>query len=176
MPIFTIGHGTRPIAELLDLLDKFAIGYLADVRSQPYSKFNPQYNRESLHRSLNQQNIKYIYLGDSLGGRPQDPSCYNNLTGRIDYDLVRQKDFFKKGIERLISAHEKNLNVALMCSERKPELCHRSKLISQTLHEKGIPVHHIDETGEQRTHDDITALWAAMMTAITTLPVQLALL
>jgi uncharacterized protein (DUF488 family) len=174
MPIFTIGHGTRPIAETLDLLKKYDIGYLADVRSQPYSKFNPQYNRESLHRSLNQQNIKYIYLGDSLGGRPLDPSCYNNQ--RIDYDLVRQKDFFKKGIERLISAHQKDLNVALMCSERKPELCHRSKLISQTLHEKGIPIHHIDETGEQKTHDDITALWAAMMTAIMTLPVQLALL
>jgi len=158
MPIFTIGHGTRPIDELLSLLKKYDIGYLADVRTQPYSKFNPQYNREPLHRSLNQQNIKYIYLGDTLGGRPQDPSCHD-ITGRVNYNLVRQQDFFKKGIERLRSAHQKELKVALLCSERKPELCHRSKLIGRTLHEENIPVRHIDENGDLKTQNDIIELW-----------------
>jgi uncharacterized protein (DUF488 family) len=155
MPIFTIGHGTRPINELLGLLKKYDIDHLADVRSQPYSKFNPQYNRESLHRSLNQADIKYIYLGDTLGGRPQDPSCHDT-TGRIDYNLVRQKDFFKKGIERLRSAHHKAIKVALLCSERKPELCHRSKLIGRTLSEENIPVQHIDEYGELKTQDTVS--------------------
>jgi uncharacterized protein (DUF488 family) len=157
MPIFTIGHGTRPINELLDLLKEHDIGYLADVRTQPYSKFNPQYNRESLHRSLNQQNIKYIYLGDALGGRPQDPCCHDS-TGRVDYNLVRQQDFFKKGIERLRSAHQKELKVALLCSERKPELCHRSKLIGRTLQEENIPVRHIDEQGGLKTQDELSVL------------------
>jgi len=157
MPIFTIGHGTRPINELLDLLKKYGIDYLADVRTQPYSKFNPQYNRESLHRSLNQQNIKYIYLGDALGGRPQDPSCHDSM-GRVDYNLVRQQDFFKNGIERLRSAHEKQLKVALLCSERKPELCHRSKLIGRTLQDENIPVRHIDEQGELKTQDQLSVM------------------
>jgi len=157
MPIFTIGHGTRPINELLDLLKKYGIDYLADVRTQPYSKFNPQYNRESLHCSLNQQNIKYIYLGDALGGRPQDPSCHDSM-GRVDYNLVRQQDFFKNGIERLRSAHEKQLKVALLCSERKPELCHRSKLIGRTLQDENIPVRHIDEQGELKTQDQLSVM------------------
>lgn len=154
MPIFTIGHGTRPINELLDLLKKYGIDYLADVRTQPYSKFNPQYNRESLYRSLNHQNIKYIYMGDALGGRPQDPSCHD-ATGRVDYHLVRQQDFFKKGIGRLMSAYRQELKVVLLCSERKPELCHRSKLIGRALSEENIPVQHIDENGELKTQKDI---------------------
>lgn len=158
MPIFTIGHGTRPIQELLDLLKHYDIACLADVRTQPYSKFNPQYNREPLHKSLNEKNIKYIYLGDSLGGRPADPSCHD-ATGRVDYNLVRQKEFFKKGIERLRSADDKSLNVVLLCSERKPELCHRSKLIGKTLQEANIPVRHIDEYGELKDQDDISAIW-----------------
>lgn len=163
MPIFTIGHGTRPIRELLDLLRKYNIDYLADIRTHPYSKFNPQYNRESLHRSLHQQNIRYIYLGDALGGRPQDPSCHD-ITGKVDYNLIRQQDFFKKGIERLQSAHHLELKVALLCSERKPELCHRSKLIGRTLSETGIPVQHIDENGELKTQKDITAIWERLAT------------
>ena len=77
MPIFSIGHGTRPINELLDLLKKYDIAWLADVRTIPYSKFNPQYNRESLHHSLKNADIHYVYLGDSLGGLPMDPSCHN---------------------------------------------------------------------------------------------------
>jgi uncharacterized protein (DUF488 family) len=174
MPIFTIGHGTHSITDFLDLLKKYHIDYLADVRSLPYSKFNPQYNREALHRSLNQQSIKYIYLGDALGGRPQDPSCYN-ITGRIDYDLVRQKDYFRKGIDRLHAAYEKELNVALMCSERKPALCHRSKLIGRTLEENNLPVHHIDEHGELKDQQAVTALWATL-TLSPPPPLQMALL
>ena len=175
MPIFTIGHGTRPTQELIDLLKRYDISYLADVRTQPYSKFNPQYNRESLHKSLNEQDIKYIYLGDSLGGRPQDPSCHD-ATGRVNYNLVRQKDFFKAGIERLRSANNKNLNVVLLCSERKPELCHRSKLIGKTLQEEKIKVHHIDEYGELKDQDDISAIWEKILPPPPQLTAQIALL
>ncbi|MES1249109.1 MAG: DUF488 domain-containing protein [Chitinophaga rupis] len=155
MPIFTIGHGTRPIRELLDLLRKYDIDYLADVRTQPYSKFNPQYNRESLYRSLHQQNIRYVYLGDALGGRPHDPSCHD-ITGRVDYNLIRQQEFFKKGIQRLRSAHQQELKLALLCSERKPELCHRSKLIGRTLCEENIPVLHIDENGDLKSQNNLS--------------------
>ena len=151
-PIYTIGHGTRSIIELLSLLKRFSIDFLLDVRSRPYSKFNPQYNREHLAASLDRENIKYIYMGDVLGGHPSDTSCYK-IDGKVDYELVRQKDFFKKGIERIRTAYEKDLKVVLLCSESKPAGCHRSRLIGTELHRQKILVQHIDESGALRDQE-----------------------
>ncbi|HEX9510588.1 MAG TPA: DUF488 domain-containing protein [Puia sp.] len=148
-PIYTIGHGTRKTSELLDLLKQFSIDFLIDVRSRPYSKFNPQFNREELASSLEQGSIKYVFMGDTLGGRPADRSCYK-INGKVDYAIVRQKDFFKKGIERIRMAYEKDLRVVLLCSESRPEQCHRSKLIGSVLHQEKILVQHIDENGGLR--------------------------
>jgi len=154
-PIYTIGHSTRMISELLSLLKKFSIDYLIDVRSRPYSGFNPQFNRESLAANLEQAGIKYVYMGDTLGGRPSDPSCYK-VNGKVDYDRVRQKDFFQQGMERVKTAYKKDLKVALLCSESKPGQCHRSRLIGNTLHHEKIPVQHIDENGELRDQETIS--------------------
>jgi uncharacterized protein (DUF488 family) len=85
-------------------------------------------------------------MGDELGGRPKDASCYRQ--GKVDYDILKTKDFFKKGIERLRTAYDKNINLAIMCSERNPIECHRSKLIGRVLNTEGIMVQHIDETGK----------------------------
>src|SRR5258708_34444218 len=85
-------------------------------------------------------------MGDTLGGRPSDRSCYK-INGKVDYAIVRQKDFFKKGIERIRMAYEKDLRVVLLCSESRPEQCHRSKLIGSGLHQEKILVQHIDENG-----------------------------
>ena len=163
MPIFSIGHGTRPIHELLALLKKYDIAWLADVRTVPHSKFNPQYNREPLHRSLKTENINYVYLGDSLGGRPSDPSCHD-INGRVDYNLVLQQNFFKKGIERLKDAYNKELKVAILCSERSPEKCHRSKLIGQALLDINISIQHIDEQGELKDQKEVMLLRGKLMT------------
>jgi uncharacterized protein (DUF488 family) len=140
--IYTIGHGTRSIEEFVTLLHQAGIKYLADVRSRPYSRFNPQYNRKALQASLEKEGITYVFMGDSLGGRPGDPSCYNH-EGKVDYDKLRQKEIFKKGIERLKAAFEKGLMIALMCSESKPAECHRGKLIGKVLLNEKIPVMHI---------------------------------
>lgn len=174
MPTFSIGHGTRPINELLDLLKKYDIAWLADVRTMPYSKFNPQYNRESLQRSLKNENIHYLYLGDSLGGRPLEPSCHD-LNGRVDYHLVRQQDFFKRGIERVRVAYKQDLNVALLCSERSPEKCHRSKLIGQALQDIHISVQHIDEQGDLKDQKTVMLLREKLMMS-PGLPIQTTLL
>lgn len=146
-PLYTIGHGNRKPEELLALLREHHIEYLIDVRSQPYSKFNPQFNQSDLKFFLERNNIRYVFMGDSIGGRPKDKSCYD-LDGKVDYEMVKTKDFFRQGVERLKTAYNKEVNVVLMCSESKPCECHRSKLIGRVLFSDAISLQHIDEKGK----------------------------
>lgn len=146
-PLYTIGHGNRKPENFLSLLKDFGIEYLIDVRSQPYSKFNPQFNQNELKFFLERNGIKYVFMGDAIGGRPKDTSCYDN-EGKVDYDVVKTKEFFVNGIERLKTAYNKDINVVLMCSESKPCECHRSKLIGKVLDEDKIVMMHIDEKGK----------------------------
>lgn len=150
-PIYTLGHGSRTIEEFIHLLKQFHIGFVIDVRSQPYSKRNPQFNRNDVDYLLRNNHIKYVFMGDSLGGRPSDPSCYDH-EGKVDYEVLRSKAFFLSGIERLRAAYQKNVAVVLMCSESKPTECHRTKLIARVLASENIPVCHIDERGVAKDH------------------------
>lgn len=155
--IFTIGHSNRSAAEFTALLQRYGISYLADVRSAPYSRYNPQYNQKALQQHLANNGIAYVYMGNELGGMPKNPSCYDD-DGRLNYGLVSQTTFFKAGIERLQTADAKQLPVAIMCSEAKPQECHRSILISPALRALGIEVIHIDEKGELKTYAEVATL------------------
>ena len=146
VPIYTIGYGARSLAEFLSVLRAHDITYLLDVRSTPYSRFKPEFSKDALGRAVQEQGIHYLYLGGQLGGQPDDPSCY--VDGNVDYAAVRQLPAFREGIDRLERAYRQGQRVALMCSEGKPELCHRSKLVGPALAERDIPVLHIDENGE----------------------------
>lgn len=148
-PIFTIGYGNRKFDEIIELLKNNKISYLIDIRSSPYSKYNPDFTRNTLEANLTRYNIRYVYMGDTLGGRPDLPSCYTD--GKVDYQKLREKEFYKQGIQRLQTAWKQNLRVALFCSETKPEECHRSKLVGESLIENGIDVVHVDEKGELKT-------------------------
>lgn len=154
-PLYSIGHGNRKNEEFLSLLQKFAIEFLIDVRSQPYSKYNPQFNQSELKTYLENNGIKYVFMGDSIGGRPNDTSCYDH-EGKVDYEVIKTKIFFKQGIERLKTAYDKDINVVIMCSESKPCECHRSKLIGKVLVEDKIAIMHIDEKGKVK--DQITVI------------------
>ncbi|MDY3548383.1 DUF488 domain-containing protein [Riemerella anatipestifer] len=147
LPLYTIGHGNRKPDEFLTLLKNFGIEYLIDVRSQPYSKFNPQFNQSDLKFFLECNGIKYVFMGDSIGGRPKDTSCYDD-DGKVDYEVVKTKDFFIQGIDRLKTAYNKDIKVVIMCSESKPCECHRSKLIGRVLTLENIVLKHIDEKGK----------------------------
>jgi uncharacterized protein (DUF488 family) len=152
--LYTIGHGTRKADEFLALLKKFNIQYLVDVRSRPYSRFNTQYNQKQLKSFLEQNNITYVFMGDTLGGRPDDRTVYN-IEGKIDYSLLKEKEYFKTGIDRVKTALDKELDIALMCSERKPQDCHRSRLIGEVLFKDGIELKHIDDNGEIKDHPSV---------------------
>lgn len=151
-PIYTIGYGDRELDRFIAVLEANTIAYLLDVRTAPYSRFKPEFSREALMKALAEHGIRYVYLGDKLGGRPDDPTCY--VDGRVDYDKVRERPFFQAGVERIETAYRQRLRVVLMCSEGKPEQCHRSKLIGETLVARGVPVLHIDEHDRLITHDE----------------------
>jgi len=91
-----------------------------------------------------------VYLGQELGARSEDPSCYRD--GRAQYALIARTSLFQRGIERLLSGMEK-FCVAILCAEKEPLGCHRTILISRCLHERGIRVRHILEDGSLEDHD-----------------------
>jgi uncharacterized protein (DUF488 family) len=153
VPIYTIGYGNRSPEEFLKLLQYYHVAYLVDVRSQPYSRMNPQFSRETLEKYLKRQDIRYMFMGDALGGRPKDDTCY--VDGRVDYSSLSKKSFYQQGITRLRTAWDKQLRVAIMCTEIKPQECHRGKLIGNSLFEQHVAVAHIDENGKVRTQQEI---------------------
>ncbi len=153
-PIYTVGYGNRSIEIFTELLNRYQIKYLVDVRSQPYSQYNQQFSKDPLEKYLSLHGIRYMFLGDVLGGRPKDESCYDK-DGKVEYVKLASKPFYQEGIQRLRTAWEKNLLVAVMCSEAKPDQCHRGKLIGNTLIEQHINVAHIDENGEIKDQQEI---------------------
>lgn len=131
--LYSIGHGQKTIDELINELISFDIKFLIDVRSSPFSKWAPHFNRGTIENLLNGFPIRYAYLGDVIGGRPLDDSCYDK-EGFFDYHKMALMPQFIEGLKRLISANEQQLKVAVMCSESNPAECHRSKLIGRELY------------------------------------------
>ncbi|RME36169.1 MAG: DUF488 domain-containing protein [Deltaproteobacteria bacterium] len=151
--LYTIGYGARTREEFLAVLQSYRIRYLIDVRSRPYSSYKPEFSQNALQRFLEANGIRYLFMGDTLGGQPEDESCY--VDGKVDYTAVAEKPFYRRGIERLRSASSQPERVVLMCSEGKPENCHRSKLIGRTLAAEGVAVVHIDEHDKPLSQEEV---------------------
>ena len=143
-PVYTIGYGGREVDEFIATLRRYGIAFLIDVRSQPYSRYKPDFSKEQLEAHLQRAGIRYVFMGDSLGGRPDNPACYTS-SGKVDYAKINEQDFYRQGIDRLMKAQSQGLAVSIMCSEGKPENCHRSKLSNRTSAQPDIPASHIDE-------------------------------
>jgi uncharacterized protein (DUF488 family) len=142
--LFTIGHSNHEISRFLDLLEMNGITAVCDVRSSPYSQYNPQFNRELLQTALKRKGIAYVFLGNELGPRSDDPSCY--VDGKVQYSRLGATRNFRSGIERL-SAGMKTYRIAIMCAEKDPINCHRMILICRALRKEPIEIKHILETG-----------------------------
>lgn len=151
--LFTIGHSNRTLQEFTDLLAYFGISAVCDVRSNPYSSKNPQFNREYLKEALKHNNKFYISLGNELGGRPDSPHCYTN--GRADYKVISTMPYFRHGLERLRSGIDKNYSLVLMCSERDPISCHRTILICKHLRSDNFPILHIIDKDTVEHHSEL---------------------
>lgn len=148
--VYTIGHSTHTLSKLLELLEQHAITAVCDVRSQPYSRMNPQFNREPLRDALRPAGIRYVFLGNELGARSNDKSCYRN--GQVQYDRLACTDAFKRGLKRVREGSQ-SYRVALMCAERDPLHCHRTILVARHLAEEGVQVRHILANGQVEDHE-----------------------
>ena len=149
-PIFTIGHSTHSLDTLAGLLRQHDVTALADVRSSPYSRFNPQFNKDSLERDLKVRGIQYVFLGRELGARPTDPACYEN--GRVSFPRLAKSELFRSGLDRVMLGSQK-YRIALMCAEKEPLECHRTILVARALIERGAVVEHILADGRLESYD-----------------------
>ena len=149
--LYTIGHSTHTAREVIDLLRLHGITAVADVRSSPYSRRNPQFNRDPFSDLLGDCEIAYVFLGRELGARSKDRSCYSQ--GKVQYDLLARTDLFQAGLDRV--THGMNTHrVALLCAEKDPLTCHRTILVCRHLVTRGIVVEHILEDGSIETHEE----------------------
>ena len=144
-PLFSIGHSTHSLPIFLSLLQKHSLQAIADVRSIPYSRFNPQFNRENLARFLESNSIRYVYLGEELGAKHIE-NC-RTKTGLLRYRHVLKSPIYQKGIQRIVKGNGK-YRLALMCAEHDPVVCHRTILLCRSLKELIDPIWHILRNGQ----------------------------
>lgn len=142
--IYTIGHSTHSLEHFISLLKKAGITAIADVRSIPFSRHMPHFNKQELKVVLKDIGIEYSFLGNQLGARPEDQSCYVN--GKADFRKIASKQWFKEGLSRVLKGSAK-YNIALMCAEKDPLDCHRNILVAKNLQDNGATIFHILDDG-----------------------------
>ena len=152
LAVWTVGHSNHPIERFVELLVGAGITAVADVRSRPWSRRHPQFNREVLASSLKDAGIAYVFLGAELGARATDPAAWHD--GRVDYERLAATTTFLSGLDR-VAAGATTHRIALMCAEREPFDCHRAILVSRHLSARGVAVTHLLPGGEQEQHAEL---------------------
>lgn len=149
--ILTIGHSDHSWETFLQLLLQHRVDAVADVRSMPYSRFNPQFNREALQTGLKASGLYYVFLGEELGARRSEPDCY--VDGKARYELIAKAPRFQEGLSRVREGAAK-YRIALLCAEKDPLTCHRTILVCRHLRDAGITISHILEDGRLESRED----------------------
>lgn len=144
--LYSIGYGNVEIETMLGRLRDLGIAYLIDVRTRPISRFRPEFNQAPLRLAAKEAGLIYVYMGDDLGGMPSSSAAYDD-EGHADYSEMSKMPGFVAALDRLENIHKKDLKAALLCSEGRPEMCHRSKLIGVELEKRSVPIVHIDPDG-----------------------------
>ncbi|WP_445626409.1 DUF488 domain-containing protein [Nostoc sp. DSM 114167] len=153
MELLTIGHSNHSIQAFIELLQKYDVTALADVRSYPYSRYLPHFNQLTLKNALLSENINYVFLGRELGARPDNPECY--VHGKALYEKIAATELFRKGIKRVLKG-VKTHKVALMCAEKDPIVCHRAILVCQHLRKQhDLEINHIKSHGNLESHHEL---------------------
>jgi uncharacterized protein (DUF488 family) len=153
--ITTIGHSTLAIEVFLERLTAASISMLVDIRSMPYSRFQPQFSQPNLQPILQDNGIEYVFLGGELGGRPLNAQLFTD--GIADYEKMAREPSFIEAIDQLITRAEID-NIALMCSEGVPIECHRVLLLGRVLKEKGCSIKHLTVSKEFISQDEVEAI------------------
>lgn len=151
MRLFTVGHSNQSLPQLITQLQSQGVNAVADVRSVPFSRRLPQFNRPELEAELPRHGLTYVFLGEELGARRDEPEAYDGL--QAAYERVAQLPAFQRGLERVITGVTKGLTLALLCAERDPLTCHRAVLVSRCLSNRGLDVQHIHGDGSVESHE-----------------------
>jgi uncharacterized protein (DUF488 family) len=154
LTIWTVGHSNHSPESFVQLLARYEIEFVADVRSYPYSRFAPHFNREILRADLRRQGIRYVFFGEELGGRPSADEHYDE-EGHALYGPMSQEPRFVEAIGRLLIGARKH-RIALMCSEASEQACHRRLLVGKVLTEHGAELRHILADGTIRAERDVS--------------------
>jgi len=152
LSVLTIGHSAHPWERFAALLQGAGVTAIGDVRTSPYSRRSPHFNRDQLREKLRQVGVAYVFLGGELGGRPKEPKLYSN--GVADYEGMAKSAEFSKGLRRVIEG-AKDYRIALLCSEQDPLSCHRCLLVGRALANHGVEVRHILSQGAVKTQAEI---------------------
>ncbi len=151
--IFTVGHSNHSPEFLMELLAGHGVEVVVDVRSSPYSRYATHFNREPLEKLLRTSGLKYLFLGDVLGGRPQGHEYYDEL-GHVLYDTLAASPSFTAAMERLLRGLRIS-SIALLCSEEDPAQCHRRLLLGRVLADGGVGVFHIRGDGRLQSEGEL---------------------
>jgi uncharacterized protein (DUF488 family) len=151
--IHTIGHSHHSIEHFVALLRQHGVATLVDVRSRPYSRWAPQFQKDALSRSLAAVPIAYVFLGQEFGGRPEGAEFYDEH-GHVDYERRTQAPDFRAGLDRLVAIARQG-STAIMCAEEDPIRCHRQLLVTPALQRSGVTVEHIRGDGHVQTEDEL---------------------
>src|SRR5208282_577397 len=143
--IYSIGHSNLSIEAFIGLLQQTRMEVIVDTRSYPYSKHAPHLTQKRPIFAIRGSGIKYLFMGEELGGRPKEKRFYD-ADGRVLYGLVAETRQFQEGIERIQRGSE-NFRIALLCSEEDPTFCHRNLLIGRVLRTRGFDILHIRKNG-----------------------------
>lgn len=148
--LFTIGHSTHSWEYFLELLRRYNITALADVRSTPFSSRLPQFCKDMLELRLRGAKIRYVPLGAELGARRSERDCY--VEGVARYDLIAESPAFRAGLQRLKTGSQR-FRLALFCAEKDPLECHRTVLVCRHIRSSFI-IQHILADGTLESHED----------------------
>jgi uncharacterized protein (DUF488 family) len=153
--VYTLGHSAHPLSRFLELLRQHGVTLVVDVRSRPYSRWAPQYQRAALERELARAGLGYAYLGRELGGRPEGVEFQTPL-GRLDVPRRAQSPEFLAGVARLL-ALARGGGTALLCAEEDPARCHRRSLVTPALQRRAAEVWHIRGNGRLQSDAELDA-------------------
>jgi uncharacterized protein (DUF488 family) len=159
MKLYTIGHGNLELPPFLGILRENEVGWVADIRSSPYSRMFPWFNKTPLAEALEEAGVRYLFLGDKLGGKPREGEADGEWKqGKLDPSLVSRLSLTKRwasgvtALARVLTEMEEEGEAGcLLCSEKDPNSCHRSLVAFQmenTL--SGLTVEHLGHDSNVR--------------------------
>jgi len=162
MPLFSVGYGKDNFDALIERIAPFNITHLADVRTNPYSRYQTDFRGKDFENAVNNAGLKYVFLGDRLGGKPNDPEVLTD--GEIDWQKVRHAAWYVQALDKLVDAAENEKNrICLMCGCGLPQECHRGTKLCEYLLERGIDTVHVLPGGETILQSELREQWTSQL-------------